>query len=251
MSAISTKSPEDLIMRRLYAPFPVKSHEWHPYFGFVYLKEEALNLRLTEVLGPFGWDVVVTERQFVPEGSPTVEMKVGNAKYHVPLDNYPGVWRGEDGKYLDPNNTEIKVVFDIPIVMVHGYMTIRCGAQAATRHSTGGDVLTDLGKERGARLLNTYKSSTTDLFKNLARRHGVGLYLTEAKGVTETNLATWIRSNYGPTSLIEAKQMLVQALKVDTEEARGELRVKINTLGLTDDDLFLYYSESLELIKNG
>jgi hypothetical protein len=252
-----TATTPDVLMKRLYAPFPAPDHEWHAYFGFVYLKEEAINTRLTCVLGPLGWDKFVTEYHYIPAGEPVIEIKSGNAKAHLLLSAHPGeivsqgeqyyaVARDEHGEIAD--RKELKVVYDIPVVMARGYMTVRCGEASATRWSIGGDVLTDLGKERGARLLNTYKAADTDLLKRLARQFGVGLYLTEAKGVTKDTLAQWLRDNYGPTTVKEAKQMLVAALKDQYTDPKT-LGEKIRSAGYTDEDLVLDYSRILNELR--
>ncbi len=261
---------EQLVQRRLYAVFPADQHEFHPYFDFCYLKEEAINTRLTDVLGPFGWDKVVVKRQYIPAGEPVIEIEVpnpngkGKQKAHYLLSNYPGEVITEDGGYFAvtrddahqiTNRRELKVVQDIPVVMSHGYMTIRHTVDGvlreATRWSTGGDVLTDMGKERGARLLNTYKGADTDLLKRCARQFGVGLYLTQLSTANPKvknlkDLENWIRAHYGPASIIEAKQMLIETLKGRLTPA--EIGQRITAENITQEEIFLYFNEVLTLL---
>ncbi len=80
-----TQAERDLIAQ-LYVPFAAEDHEVHPYHNFIYLKEEAINTRLTSVFGLAGWSKVVTEHQWLPTGEPCVMI----AKEPIPLSWYEG-----------------------------------------------------------------------------------------------------------------------------------------------------------------
>lgn len=55
-------------VERLYMPFPVNSHEAQNFHGFIYLKEEAISARLSEVVGP-NWGLKPGGWQIIEQGS--------------------------------------------------------------------------------------------------------------------------------------------------------------------------------------
>ena len=193
-----------LALRR---PFALGQHEWHNYFNICYLKEQAINDRLTQVLGS-QWQKVVTERMYMPAQEPSVKIgeidvflsqayPQGYEMYELrgkvmvraktdhqaqePPPALDGILAEEfnfdlptgNGNNRQPNGREVR--FDVPIVMTFGYIEYN----GVRRDSVGGDVLLSLGKEYNTRLMNTYKGSDTDLLKRCARYWGVGLYLTQ------------------------------------------------------------------------
>jgi hypothetical protein len=245
---------------QLYAPFAANQHEQHKFFKFWYLKEEAINKRLTDVFGIGGWDKTILGQQFIPEGEPVVQM----GRESVLLSNYPGKWEEIDGDFYAITGEEVKgkrpklkVVFDIPVILTHGFMTTRIVVDGkvveSAHHSIGGDVLTSLGKERGAQLMNTYKASDTDLLKRTARQVGVGLYLTQLSALSEEDkkkvesadgLGKWIFDTYGTTHLRQAKKLLIAATQSRFETADA-LGAAIKELGITDNDILFDYKDTL------
>lgn len=233
-------------LARLMFPFRADEHDWHPYFGFVYLREEAINRRLNEVFGVCGWSKVVTNVEWIPEGVPVVKL---GKRQSVLLDQYPGQVVAEGGNYYELIGEErrlLDVVFDIPACMTYGYIEATLDGQTARRYTVGGDVLTDLGKERGAQTMNTRKASDTDLLKRGARQFGVGLYLTEVpKGTTEQDFPKWLKQHCGPTTLQEAKAQIVASLT----NAYGDvptIAAAIKKAGYTQDFMLYHWREVID-----
>jgi hypothetical protein len=164
----------------LYKPFSITEHEFHPYFNFVYLKEQAINKRLTEVFGN-NWSFVPERYDWFEAGESCVKvagnlMELSKAELSGLISKNP-----DTGKY---NFNELEVVHDIPASIAHGKLTVN----GVTRGGIGGDVDVSLGKEPNQRKINTIKASYTDLLKRLARMWGVGLYLTQVgKSVKDAN----------------------------------------------------------------
>lgn len=235
----------DLIGKKLRVPFPASAHAMHNYFKFIYLEERPIVDRLTDVLGPIGWDLVVRDYEFIEEGVPVIKAP-GTKDTYILADNYPGELVGANGHWA-VGGEPVDVVYDIPVVMCYGYMTIRIYDERtgtyieSRRESVGGDALLALGKERGTRRLNTTKGALTDLLKRTARLHGVGQYLTSLEdGVTLNNLDSWISNRVGPTSIDQARFMLVAQLsgKDKPYETPDLLGAAIKSAGYTYDDLF-------------
>lgn len=220
-------SDQVLALRR---PFSISQHEWHKYFEICYLKEQAINDRLTQVLGG-SWQKIVTERVYMPAQEPSV--KIGEIDVFL-SQAYPQGYEmfGKGTKVMvkakaaqqqqqppapelanlteefgfdlptgatrfDSSTNEREVRFDVPIVLTFGYIEYN----GIRRDSVGGDVLLNLGKEYNARLMNTYKGSDTDLLKRCARYWGVGLYLTQlsaatTKVVNDDTLRTFLHEQY-------------------------------------------------------
>lgn len=244
---------EEEAINRLYAPFAPEEHEFHPFFKFAYLKEEAINRRLREVFGIAGWSkTFIGDPVYLPASEPVVEeVFAGDKRARMLLSSFAEYTEVEyeDGKVYQVTGVkedggkarkELKIVHDIPAVLYHGCLRINWHGHVAEYHAVGGDVLTDLGKEPGTRLMNTYKAADTDLLKRLARHIGVGLYLTEIKTAgykieNEADLTKWLRETYGVMPLRDCKAALMEAFKGRlTGEQLGQ---KLRAAGLGDYDI--------------
>jgi hypothetical protein len=275
-------------MKELYRPFVAEDHEFHPFHKFCYLKEEAISTRLTSVLGIAGWSKIIEQRQEIPAGVPVVKFGKDN-KTEVLLSNYPGKVVAREGRYYEvlqgtrkvnkavlddkgipvkdgdkvrmeqveedyDDEVELSVVFDVPCVLVHGYMSIRdpqTGAEAI-RYTTGGDVLTSLGKEYNNQLMNTYKSADTDFLKRGARMFGVGLYITELpkkdKIESVEALEKWLEREYGVKPVSVAKREVASDLYEWYPDPK-DLAPIVRRLDITNDDFSFRTAKVIEAIK--
>lgn len=220
LNNINLPKTEAEALALLYRPFSASDHAFHPYHKFCYIKEEAINERLTSVFG-LGWSKVILKQEYIPAGVPVVD--VGGGVLLSDYSNLTGnqiiptakgwsevvIGQNENGEEVEKFQP-LKVIDDIPVVLTHGYIEAHfpvtdihgnIGYKAARRDSVGADVLTNLGKEPGAKLMNTYKASDTDLLKRCGRQFGIGLYLTELpkdeKIETKEALKGWLKREYG------------------------------------------------------
>lgn len=171
----------------LYIPFSVSEHYFHNYWNFCYLKEEAINLRLTRVVG-LNWSKRVTKQEWFSAG-PDVVNRDGALVTLPP----PDLALGDDGEFLQTQQRPRNVIHDKPLALVHGYVEI-CGIR---RYEVGGDVDVNLGREPNTRRPNTTKAAYTDFLKRASRQFGIGLYLTELQNVKDhAQLRAWLNERY-------------------------------------------------------
>lgn len=226
---------------RLRAPFMPSEHYEHSFFNFIYIREPAIDDRLTRVLGLGNWGFeIVGEPKFVAEGEPVVMRDSGKKdKYNnvifnsIPLSILEGV-----------NPTEETIVYDIPCVMVHGRLSINLGSGWTSFDNYGGDALLNLGKERGTQIMNTYKGAATDALKRVVRRVGMGLYLSGLpKGTNMTNLAdnVLVKIGYIPKlDMAKSKFLIASGLTLETAKDVGALALRRSFLdkwGFDDYDM--------------
>lgn len=139
---------ENQIIARLQAPFLPDEHEYMERFKLIYLRESAINQRLTKVLGRSGWS-------FSLVGTPNI---------------FNGGIGGEDQMVTQAARLTIR----IPMMYMGELTWTECYYE-----NVGGDKLLNLGVGLAERMMNTVKSATTDALKRCAASMGVGLYLKE------------------------------------------------------------------------
>lgn len=235
------------IQDRLYLPFRPQEHEF-VNFGrdkFTFLKEAPINRRLTEALGVFGWQITIdTQNVIVDKGQPVVTKRSDKKTSLIPLSEYL-----EMGGSV--NDEGISIDYDHPVQTMFGSIMIydpergvwvrRDGAASEVRGSMGGKL--------SDKWANTYMTAATRLLKRLARMVGVGLYLTEIEKnnapTTIEAVGKWVRAKYGPTSLNEAKNMLVHQSSAGKEHVADAVK----TLNITEDHMLYQYSDALAQVK--
>lgn len=244
------------------------------------------------------WSKVVTERLYIPPGEPTVkigeidvplsrayphgyEMIPGAGGKKVMAKGLPRPQAQPSGSSLDEiaemisqpteeslfelpvgttpagNSAEQREIqFDVPIVLTFGYIEYR----GVRRDSVGGDMLLSLGKEFGARVMNTYKGSDTDMFKRCARYWGVGLYLTQlstasVKVVDDATLCRFLNERYPNdkrfmTPNNAMKHLFASMKEAGRVETGAELRNMLEDRGIvfTTDR---YYEIERMLLEDG
>lgn len=227
---------------RLRAPFMPNEHYEHSFFDFIYIREPAIDDRLTRVLGLGNWSFeIVGEPKFIPEGEPVAMKDSGQKdKYQKTIYNAIPVSLLPEGADISQEH----IVYDIPAVMVHGRLGINLGNHWTYFDNYGGDALLNLGKERGTQLMNTYKGAATDALKRVVRRVGMGLYLSGMpKGTNMNNLAenVLVKIGYIPKiELAKAKFLegtgLAQAQWKDTNLVAERTKF-LDTYGFDDYDM--------------
>jgi hypothetical protein len=206
-------------MAELYKPFAITQYEQHSYHKFFYVKEEAINRRLTKVFGVDGWSLIDLKHEYIPPTEPQV--KAGST--YIPLSQFEleplvavlvsseaddfvdqkispdvpipiSVARTKYEEELSSGNAIIQVVEELEwekrhrinsmngheIVHPEGYFLITGGLKCGDGIRYGIGT-SEVGNlgKGDIRITNTAKGGYTDLLKRLARLWGIGLHLTE------------------------------------------------------------------------
>lgn len=149
---------EKQIIARLQAPFLPDEHEYMERFQLIYLREAAINDRLTKVLGRSGWN--------------------------FNLVGAPNIYTDSSGEISVTQGA--RLTMKIPMRMGNGEYDI--AFQECHYENVGGDKLLKLGIDIAERVMNTIKGATTDSFKRCAASMGVGLYLKELPSKTTLDM---------------------------------------------------------------
>ena len=199
---------DSLTTARLRAPFHLDEHEEHERFNLIYLREPAINDRLTRVMGQSNWSFQL----------------LGEPKIHGEGSDMPSVTQ----------QARLTLRFTYP----DGSFT------ETSYDNVGGDVLLSLGKTLNEKLMNTVKAAATDAFKRCAASAGVGLYLKNIGDTKINDLTSWMSNNLGYIPDIRAAKTNLLAhigYKKDDSEASAVLLDELVAWralkGFTDYDL--------------
>lgn len=199
---------DSLTTARLRAPFHQDEHEVHERFNLIYLREPAINDRLTRVLGQANWS-------FTLLGEPVI---------HGEGSDMPSVTQ----------QARLSMRFE------------RIDGSTVETHydNVGGDVLLSLGKTLNEKLMNTVKAAATDAFKRCAASGGVGLYLKTIGDTKIDGLTRWMTDNLGYIPDLRAAKTALLAhigYKKDDSEGSAVLLQELSQWrarhGFTDYDL--------------
>jgi hypothetical protein len=201
-------------LNRLFEPFGLDQIEQHSYHKYFYLKEEAINHRLTEVFGDdWGFELVGEPRIFKA---------------------------GEFGELMGKDKV---VKEDIAMVQVHGRLI------TAGQHfdGIGASELVSLGGKFNEQLMNTIKAADTDAFKRVARKRGVGLFLTElstsdVKIDSFDKLRVWLHGRYPADA-----RFLSDWSRIPFKDAVAEMTGLLQPYGYPDFDMVKLAVKSMGL----